>query len=68
MGYALLACVGYAVGANITRNYLYNVSPVAITAGSYLSPVLIKGCSPVAFYEFPYGKSISLNCCRDVCH
>ena len=58
MGYALLACVGYAVGANITRNYLDNVSPVAITAGSLIIASLIM--LPVAFYEFPYGKSISL--------
>lgn len=58
MGYALLACVGYAVGANITRNYLDNVSPVAITAGSLIIGSVIM--LPVAFYEFPYGKSISL--------
>ena len=58
MGYALLACVGYAVGANITRNYLDNVSPVAITAGSLIIASVIM--LPVAFYEFPYGKSISL--------
>lgn len=58
MGYALLACVGYAVGANITRNYLDNVSPVAITAGSLIIGSVIM--LPVALYEFPYGKSISL--------
>ena len=58
MGYALLACVGYAVGANITRNYLDNVSPVAITAGSLIIASVIM--LPVALYEFPYGKSISL--------
>ena len=58
MGYALLACVGYAVGANITRNYLDNVSPVAITAGSLIIASVIM--LPVAVYEFPYGKSISL--------
>ncbi len=58
MGYALLACVGYAVGANITRNYLDNVSPVAITAGSIIIGSVIM--LPVALYEFPYGKSISL--------
>ena len=58
MGYALLACVGYAVGANITRNYLENVSPVAITAGSLIIASVIM--LPVAFYQFPYGKSISL--------
>lgn len=58
MGYALLACVGYAVGANITRNYLHNVSPVAITAGSLIIASVIM--LPVALYEFPYGKSISV--------
>ncbi|WP_265090725.1 DMT family transporter [Psychrobacter glacincola] len=58
MGYALLACVGYAVGANITRNYLYSVSPVAITAGSLIIASVIM--LPIAVYEFPYGKSISL--------
>lgn len=58
MGYALLACVGYAVGANITRSYLYNVSPVAITAGSLIIASILM--LPVAFYEFPYGQSISL--------
>lgn len=58
MGYALLACVGYAVGANITRNYLNNVSPVAITAGSLIIASVIM--LPIALYEFPYGKSISV--------
>lgn len=58
MGYALLACVGYALGANITRNYLENVSPVAITAGSLIIASVIM--LPVAVYEFPYGKSISV--------
>ncbi|MCD1278593.1 MAG: EamA family transporter [Psychrobacter sp.] len=58
MGYALLACVGYAVGANITRNYLDNVTPVAITAGSLIIASVIM--LPIALYEFPYGKSISL--------
>lgn len=58
MGYALLACVGYAIGANITRNYLDNVSPVAITAGSLIIGSVIM--LPVALYEFPYRKSISL--------
>ncbi|WP_298910432.1 DMT family transporter [uncultured Psychrobacter sp.] len=58
MGYALLACVGYAVGANITRNYLYDVSPVAITAGSLIIASIIM--LPIAVYEFPYGKTISL--------
>ena len=58
MGYALLACVGYALGANITKNYLYDVSPVAITAGSLIIGSLIM--LPVAFTEFPYGKAISI--------
>lgn len=58
MGYALLACVGYAVGANITRNYLDNVSPVAITAGSLIIASIMM--LPVALYQFPYGKSISI--------
>ena len=58
MAYALLACVGYAAGANITRNYLEKVSPVAITAGSLIIASVIM--LPVAIYEFPYGKSISL--------
>ncbi|MBO1531425.1 DMT family transporter [Psychrobacter sp. F1192] len=58
MGYALLACVGYAVGANITRSYLYHVSPVAITAGSLIIASVLM--LPVAAYEFPYGQSISL--------
>ena len=58
MGYALLACVGYAVGANITKNYLSNVSPVAITAGSLIIGSIIM--LPVAFNEFPYGQAISL--------
>lgn len=57
MGYALFACVGYAVGANITRNYLYNVSPVAITAGSLIIASIIM--LPIAVYEFPYHKTIS---------
>ena len=58
MGYALFACVGYALGANITKNYLYDVSPVAITAGSLIIGSLIM--LPVAFTEFPYGKAISI--------
>ena len=58
MAYALLACVGYAAGANITRNYLEKVSPVAITAGSLI--IASVTMLPVAVYEFPYGKSISL--------
>ncbi|MDN3453607.1 MULTISPECIES: DMT family transporter [unclassified Psychrobacter] len=57
MGYALLACVGYALGANITKNYLYEVSPVAITAGSLIIASIIM--LPIAFNEFPYGKEIS---------
>ena len=58
MGYALLGAVGYAVGANITRNYLFNVSPIAITAGSLIIASVIM--LPIALYEFPYGKSISV--------
>ncbi|MBH0005299.1 DMT family transporter [Psychrobacter sp. SWN149] len=58
MGYALLACVGYAVGANITKNYLYDVSPVAITAGSLIIGSIIM--LPVAYNEFPYGQEISI--------
>ncbi|BBI66115.1 hypothetical protein PKHYL_03060 [Psychrobacter sp. KH172YL61] len=58
MGYALFACVGYALGANITKNYLYDVSPVAITAGSLIIGSLIM--LPVTFTEFPYGKAISI--------
>ncbi|MGO1282497.1 DMT family transporter [Psychrobacter sp. AOP29-E1-7] len=58
MGYALLGSVGYALGANFTRSYLYNVSPVAITAGSLIIASIIM--LPVTFYEFPYGQSISL--------
>ncbi|MBP2279771.1 drug/metabolite transporter (DMT)-like permease [Psychrobacter sp. PL15] len=58
MGYALLACVGYATGANVTRNYLEDLSPLAITAGSLIIASLVM--LPIAVYEFPYGKSISL--------
>ncbi|WP_201530049.1 DMT family transporter [Psychrobacter frigidicola] len=58
MGYALLACVGYATGANITRNYLGDLSPIAITAGSLIIASLVM--LPIAIYEFPYGKSINL--------
>lgn len=58
MGYALLACVGYATGANITRNYLEDLTPIAITAGSLIIASLVM--LPIAVYEFPYGKSISL--------
>lgn len=58
MGYALLGAVGYAVGANITRNYLEDISPVAITAGSLIIASLVM--LPVAAYNFPYGASISV--------
>lgn len=58
MGYGLLGAVGFAVGANITRNYLYDVSPVAITAGSLIIASLVM--LPIAIYEFPYGEPISL--------
>ncbi|TXD96245.1 DMT family transporter [Psychrobacter frigidicola] len=58
MGYALLACVGYATGANITKNYLQDLSPIAITAGSLIIASLVM--LPIVVYEFPYGKSISL--------
>lgn len=59
LGYALLACVGYALGANITRNYLIDVSPIAITAGSLIIASMVM--LPIAVYEFPYGKTISLS-------
>ena len=58
MGYALLGAVGYAVGANITRNYLEDISPVAITAGSLIIASLVM--LPIAIYNFPYGATISL--------
>ena len=58
MGYALLGAVGYAVGANVTRNYLEEISPVAITAGSLIIASLVM--LPIAVYNFPYGASISL--------
>ena len=58
MGYALLGAVGYAVGANITRNYLEDISPVAITAGSLIIASLVM--LPIAVYNFPYGASISI--------
>lgn len=58
MGYALLACVGYALGANITRNYLADISPIAITAGSLIIASVIM--LPVAVYQFPYGTTISV--------
>lgn len=57
IGYALLACVGYAVGANITRNYLEGISPIAITAGSLIIASIVM--LPIAVYEFPYGQVIS---------
>ncbi len=58
LGYALLGAVGYAVGANITRNYLEDISPVAITAGSLIIASLAM--LPIAVYSFPYGASISV--------
>ena len=58
LGYALLGAVGYAVGANITRNYLEDISPVAITAGSLIIASLVM--LPIAAYNFPYGASISI--------
>ena len=57
LGYGLLACVGYATGANVTKNYLSALSPVAITAGSLIIASLIM--LPVAIYSFPYGEPIS---------
>lgn len=56
---ALLACVGYATGANITRNFLSDVSPIAITGGALISATCIM--LPFALYYFPYGKVISPN-------
>ncbi len=58
MGYALLGCVGYAVGANVTKNYLDDTSPIAITVGAMLIASVVM--LPIAIYEFPYGQSISL--------
>jgi drug/metabolite transporter (DMT)-like permease len=58
MGYALLGCVGYAVGANVTKNYLQDTSPVAITIGAMLIASVVM--LPIAIYEFPYGQSISV--------
>lgn len=58
LGYGLLGAVGYAVGANITRNYLEDISPVAITAGSLIIASLVM--LPIAVYNFPYGETISL--------
>lgn len=57
LAFALLACVGYALGANITKNYLGNISPVAITAGSLMIASIVM--LPIAIYEFPYHKTIS---------
>ena len=58
MGFALFACVGYAAGANITRNYLEHVSPIAITSGTLIIAGIVM--LPVALYSFPYGQSISV--------
>lgn len=58
MGYALLGCVGYAIGANVTKNYLQDTSPVAITVGAMLIASIVM--LPVAIYEFPYGQSLSV--------
>ena len=58
LGYALFACVGYATGANITKNYLGDLSPIAITAGSLIIASVVM--LPIGLYNFPYGKSISL--------
>ena len=58
MGLALFACIGYAAGANLTRNYLSHVSPIAITAGSLIIASVVM--LPVSIYAFPYGQSISL--------
>lgn len=57
MGYALLGCVGYATGANITRNYLKDLSPIPITAGSILIASVVM--LPVGISAYPYGKVIS---------
>ena len=58
MGYALLGAVGYAVGANVTRNYLEDISPVAITAGSLIIASVVM--LPIAVYNFPYYEVISV--------
>lgn len=58
MGFALFACVGYAAGANITRNYLEHVSPIAITSGTLIIASIVM--LPVALYSFPYGQLISV--------
>ena len=57
LGYALFACIGYALGANITKNYLHKLSPIAITAGSLIIASIIM--TPIAVYAFPYGATIS---------
>ena len=58
LGYGLLACVGYATGANVTKNYLADISPIAITAGSLIIASLTM--LPVAIYAFPYDEHISV--------
>lgn len=58
MGYALLGCVGYATGANITKNYLNDLSPIAITAGSIIIASIVM--LPISLYQFPYDQTISL--------
>lgn len=58
MSLALFACIGYAVGANITRNYLDHVSPIAITSGSLIIASMVM--LPVCVSSFPYEQSISL--------
>ena len=58
LGYALLGAVGYAVGANVTRNYLEDISPVAITAGSLIIASVVM--LPIAVYNFPYHEVISV--------
>ena len=58
LGYALLACVGYGTGANITKQYLDEVSPIAITAGSLIIASVVM--LPIGLYSFPYGHDISL--------
>lgn len=57
MGFALFACIGYATGANLTRNYLEHISPIAITAGTLITASIVM--LPVAIYNFPYHHSIS---------
>lgn len=57
IGYGLLGAVGFALGANITRNYLKDISPIAITAGSLIIASVVM--LPVAVLNFPYGETIS---------